>query len=159
MVKTMTLNEIKEKLSSIHNGSMFRVAYKSEPKVKAIYSKKGISVVKFSKSVVRTGVNYNNMKAVIAKRSAPDYVEPAPRENNNEWIVPNKILFNTKTNKYSVRFGLCGICKPHSEYKAYDVNGNEIPFDKDYVIDSYWTPSNEKTPIINLKIDNIISIG
>ena len=155
----MTLNEIKEKLSSIHNGSMHRVSYKSKPTVKAAYGKKGITVVKYTNGVMRTGFNYNNMKEVIAKRSAPDYVAPAPRENNNEWIVPNKILFNTKTNKYSVRFGLCKICKPHSEYKAYDVNGNEIPFDKEYVIDSYWKPLSEGTPIININIDNIVSIG
>lgn len=156
----MTLTEIINKLNTIHNGSWFNIKYQSKPTVKAAFKKEGISVVKMSENLVRTGIAYNNIGAVIEKKSAEDYVAPTvQRENNNEWIVPNKIMFNTKTQKYSARLGFCNGHKAKVIYKAYNAEGNEIPFDKDYVIDSYWNKGSEEPTVMNIGIDNIIEIG
>ena len=155
----MTLNEVISKLNSIHNGSWFSIKYQSKPTVKAAFKKHGIVVVKSSKNLVRTGIAYENMQSVIEKKSAEDYVAPEKKENNNEWIVPNKVLFNSKTQKYSARFGFCNGHKAESEYKAYNAEGEEIPFDKDYVIDSYWNKPSSELTVMNINIDNIVEIG
>lgn len=155
----MKLVDVINQISGKKNGTWFSVKYKSHPSVKASFKKLGITVVKYSDNVVRTGVSYDNIGSVIRKKSSEDYVPAPKRENNNEWVIPNKILFNNNTNKYSVRLGFCNGHKAKVSYKAYDVNGNEIPFDKDYVIDSYWNKPTTDLSVMNIAIDNIVSIG
>lgn len=155
----MTRTEIMNALSKIHNGSFFKLNYRSSVPVKAAYKKNGIEVVKTVYCVARTGVRYDNIASVIEKKSAKDYVEPAPRANNKEWIVDNKLYTNTNTNLDYLRLGSVTVNKAKVEYHAYDENGNEIEFNKDFAIDSYWNRGSEKPPVFDVKIANVLSIG
>ena len=155
----MKLVDVINKMNAKKNGTWFSVKYKSQPTVKANFKKLGISVVKYSENVVRTGVAYDRIGAVIRKKLAENYVPAPARENHNEWVIPNKILFNNNTNKYAVRLGFCNGHKAKVDYKAYDINGNEIPFEKDYVIDSYWNKPSTDLSVMNITIDNLVSIG
>lgn len=155
----MDLNEVKAILVNKKGGTFFPIRYKSTPAMKAPFKKLGFSVIKYTKNLVRTGVNYDNLSAVIKKRTSENYTTPPLCTNNNEWIVEDKIFYNSKTKKYSARFGFCVGYKASAEYKVYDKEGNEIPFNREYVVDSYWNkPSNERT-VMNINIDNIIEIG
>ena len=155
----MKLTDVINALNGKHNGSWFNIKYQSAPTVKSAFKKSGINVVKFSENLVRTGIAYNNIASVIEKKSADGNVASQKTENNNEWVVPNKVLFNSKTQKYSARFGFCNGHKSRTTFKAYDKNGNEIPFDKNYIIDSYWNNHNTDKTVMNINIENIIEIG
>lgn len=155
----MTKNELMNAIKNIRNGSFFKMSYSTNVPVKACYKKVGIEVVKNVSCIARTGVKYNNIASVIAKKSDPNYVAPAPRANNKEWIINNKIYKNTNTNTDYFRIGCPSATKSKVNYTAYDVNGNKIPFDKDFIIDSYWANKNEKPPVFDVKIDNVIEIG
>lgn len=156
----MKFDNVKTIMVSKRNGTFFKINYRTEVPVKAEFKKTGINLVKFTEKIVRTGINYNNIQAVINKKSSPDYVEPSPKQNNKEWLVSNKLFYNTKTEGYYARFGICNGSKSKTKYVAYDANGNEIEFDKNYARDSYWDKPNKEIPqVFDLKIDNILSIS
>lgn len=155
-----SLKNVMNALKAKRNGTFFFLKYRSEVPVKAEYKKQGINVVKYTEKFVRTGINYNHIKSVIEKKSAPDYVAPAPRENNKEWLVDNKLFYNTNTDTYYARFGFCNGKKAKIKYIAYGADGNEIEFNKDYAINSFWNKnSNDAPSVFDLKVDNILSIS
>ena len=155
----MKLESVMTVLKNKRNGAWFKVNYRSEVPVKAAFKKQGINVVKFTENLVRTGIAYEHINTVIKKKNAPDYVAPAPRANNKEWVINNKLFYNTKTDTYYARFGFCNGHKAKVFYKAYNDEGKEIAFDKDYAIDSYWNKGSDVPSVFDLKVDNVISIG
>ena len=84
-----------EVVKSIRPGTMARISYKTELPLKAEFRKQGYGLIKVVETTARFGVKYSNLKSVIAKRSAPDYV-PSSKANNNVWLLENKISKNEK---------------------------------------------------------------
>ena len=159
-VLNMKLENVKNVIVAKKNGVFFRINYRTEIPVKAEFKKAGINLVKFTEKTVRTGVNYEHIQAVIDKKSAEDYVAPAHRENHKDWIVNNKLFYNTNTNKYYVRLAHCNGSKAKSKYVAYGADGNEIEFDKNYAVNSYWNKSNNDIKsVFDVNVDNIMSIA
>lgn len=155
----MTRIELMSAIKNIRNGSFFKVNYKSSVPVKSEYKKEGIEAVKFVLCVARTGVKYNNIASVIEKKSREDYVPPKPKADNKVWIQADKLYTNTNTNLDYFRLGCASAVKSKVVYKAFNKDGKEIPFDKNFAINSYWNNNNEKPPVFDVKVDNIISIG
>ena len=153
----MTLVEIANILNTKRNGTWFSIKYNSKPDVKAAFAKMGIKVVKSTETIARTGIKYDNIASVIARKKAEGYVAPVVKTNNNEWFIPNKISYNTNSCKYSVRLGYCNGHKAKVTYRAYDANGNEIPFDKEYVVNSYWTKKSSNE-VYNVLVENVTEI-
>lgn len=102
----LNVEEIINAVSSVGNGRMARICYKSELPVKAEFKKQGVKIVKVTEATVRFGVDYEHIGSVI-ERKAEDEANGkvyAQRENNYEWVVENKICHNSKTGKDYVRF-------------------------------------------------------
>ena len=147
----MQLNQIIEKLNGIHNGSFHKIMFKSEPPMKAIYRDSGFKVVKVTEMVMRTGISYDSIKTASDEPSTK-------RANNYESVIKNKLLFNTKTQKYYARV------YPYSNVKScyYVVNGLKmVPVEdiSEYVIPSYLNKKNSNgVAVLNIGIDNILSL-
>ena len=160
----MERNEILTALNRIKNGTYARVSYKSEMRVKAEFKKQGVSIYRYTCSTFRTGVRYSNMASVIAERSAEDYVAPAPRANNDEWIIENKALHNTNTDKDYVY--LIPLAKNAYARSYYVINANGVTFTipelkdeyKEYLIPSELTPK-KASKLRKINFENILSIA
>jgi tricorn protease-like protein len=101
---------------------------------------------------------------VVALRNAPSYVAPAKKENNNEWVIVNRVSYNSKTGKTSVRF--VPMTKGSNKKVTYILKsadrtvvlGEYIPETfKSMVQDSYWR--NSSCPVVqSVNINNIIAL-
>ena len=161
---TMSYESVISAVKSIHGGSMARITYFSEMPLKAVHKKNGYVIYKVVSTTARFGVNYSNIGSVVALRNAPDYVVPAKKENNNEWVVVNRVSHNSKTGKTSVRF--VPMTKGSNKKVTYILKsadrtvvlGDSIPeMFKQMVQDSYW--NNASTPVIqSVNINNIIAL-
>ena len=163
-INTMSYDSVISAIKSIRGGSMARITYFSEMPLKAVHKKNGYVIYKVVSTTARFGVNYSNIGSVVALRNSPDYVAPAKRENNNEWVIVNRVSYNAKTGKTSIRFvPMTKGSNKHVTYilKSADrtvVLGSSIPeMFKSMVQDSYWT--NSFLPVIqSVNINNIISL-
>lgn len=146
----MQLNQIVDRLNSIHSGSFHKVMFKSEPPMKAAYKNSGLKVVKVTEMVMRTGISYAAIKTASDESSTK-------RANNYESVIKNKLLFNTKTQKHYARV------YPYSNVKSryYVVSGLKvIPVEdiSEYVIPSYLNKKADDVVVLNIGIDNILSL-
>ena len=164
-ITVMSHSEIINAVSAIKNGCMCRIKYKSDLPIKALYKKQGIAIVKITDVTARTGVAYEHLASVIARKSLPDYVTPLSRANNYEWIIPNKVAYNTKTLRYSIR--IATVNKHNNRKVKYMLikenhvveQISELTDDiKAYVQDSYWNRSSAPE-IQNISFENIIAIN
>lgn len=157
------MSKLTEQLSKIKNGTFMSVEYKSSLPVKSEYKKQGVEITKYSKIVVRTGVAYSNLKSVIerrAKETATDAQPKVQRTNNFSWVIENRIKFNSNTNKEYVALAVVPKMRAISsryEVKTADGIVSCDSFDKNLVIDSYWTDKN--VDILTIATDNILSIN
>lgn len=161
---TMSYESVISAVKSIHGGSMARITYFSEMPMKAANKKNGYVIYKVVSTTARFGVNYSNIGSVAALRNSPDYVAPTKRENNNEWVVVNRVSHNSKTGKTSVRF--VPMTKGSNKKVTYILKsadrtvvlGNSIPeMFKQMVLDSYW--NNNSCPVVqSVNINNIIAL-
>ena len=160
----MSYDSVISAISSIHGGSMARIAYYSELPMKAEAKKGGYTIYKITETTARFGVEYSNIGSVIALRNSPDYVAPAEKANNNEWIIRNRVSHNTKTGKTSVRF--VPMTSGSNRKVSYVMEspfrtvilGDCIPdMFKTTVQDSYWKKSS--MPVVqSININNIIAL-
>lgn len=161
---TMSYESVISAVKSIHGGSMARITYFSEMPMKAANKKNGYVIYKVVSTTARFGVNYSNIGSVAALRNSPDYVAPTKRENNNEWVVVNRVSHNSKTGKTSVRF--VPMTKGSNKKVTYILKsadrtvvlGESIPETfKSMVLDSYW--NNNSCPVVqSVNINNIIAL-
>ena len=161
---TMSYESVISAVKSIHGGSMARITYFSEMPLKAVHKKNGYVIYKVVSTTARFGVSYSNIGSVVALRNSPEYVAPAKRENNNEWVVVNRVSYNAKTGKTSIRFA--PMTKGSNKQVTYILKssdrtvvlGNSIPeMFKSMVQDSYW--NNTSSPVIqSVNINNIIAL-
>lgn len=99
----MTNERIMEVINTIKKGTMFRISYKSELPVKALYKNMGYKVIKVVSETVRTGIDYDNIGVVIERKSNQVENDRPARANNYEWVIKNSVLYNSNTDKYYVR--------------------------------------------------------
>ena len=161
----MDYNELVGVMEAIRPGTMARISYKTELPMKAEFRKQGYGLIKVVETTARFGVKYSNLKSVIAKRSAPDYV-PSFKANNNIWLLENKISQNEKTGKIHVRFvPMPSGSNRKSVYVFVDSNGCmfELGYDvpasfKDMVQNSYWDNKSGMPDIQTICVDNVLYI-
>ena len=98
------------------------------------------------------------LKEAISLISA---IEKEEKENNWEWIIHNKIKYNTNTKKSY--FVIAPIKKGSNTDRIYilsDRNNVRVVAEdeiKDYVNDSYWS-DKEKPAVQNITLENVLTI-
>ena len=154
----MKTENIVKQIEDIPKGRFFRMKYLTKLPVKAEYSKQGVVILKIVETTARTGVAYNKIKSVIEKMTGKTKEE---KENNWEWIVHNKIKYNTNTKKSY--FVIAPIKKGSNTDRIYIlsernnvrvVTEDEI---RNYVNDSYWS-EKEKPAVQNITLENVLTI-
>ncbi len=145
-------------ITEIPGGRFFRMRYLSHMPVKAEYAKQGVAVVKVVDLTARTGIKYANIEGVTLSESTGN----STRENNWEWVVPNRIKHNTNTGKdYMVIAPTKQGCNAKSSYLLSTKDGNTVVSKEeimDYVIDSHWKKDANR-PIRTIALENILSIN
>lgn len=155
------MSKLTEQLNKIKSGTFMSVEYKSTLPVKAQY-KHDVQIVKYSKIIVRTGVAYGNLKSVIAKKALEE-ANPQPqvqRANNFSWVIKNRIKFNSNTQREYLALAVVPNMKAiGSKYEVTTKEGTTVcdSFDKNLVIDSYW--SSKDVDVLTIATDNIIAIN
>lgn len=155
----MKTEEIMSRIEELPNGRFFRMKYLTKLPVKAEFEKEGTVVMKVVETTCRTGVAYNKLAAVIAKVTKK--IPAADKENNWEWILPNKVKFNTNTKKSY--FVIAPIKKGANTNKTYILSQRDVlrivgeEEIKEFVRDSYWT-EKEMPNVMNITLDNVLTI-
>lgn len=154
----MKTENIVKQIEELPNGRFFRMKYLTKLPVKAEYSKQGVVILKIVETTARTGVAYNKIKAVIEKMTGKTKEE---KENNWEWIIHNKIKYNTNTKKSY--FVIAPIKKGSNTDRIYILsernNVRVVAEDeiRSYVNDSYWS-DKEKPSVQNITLENVLTI-
>lgn len=159
----MTTNNIETKIAKLHGGSFVRVAYKSDLPLKAEYKNKGCIITKVTEKTCRFGVNYFHIETVKQKREKNG--EPKPITNNYEWIIPNRVCYNTKTGKKYIAIANFKNSAIKTKYIITDEKLNVKTVDKlndiakDMVIASYFSDKKEIPEVQKICMDNVLSIN
>jgi hypothetical protein len=161
-------------ISKVRPGSLVRIGYTTSVPVKAEYKKVGYKVTKVVLTTVRTGVKYDNIATVIARRAElMEEVQSEPkkeRANNYVPLIPNKVYHNSNTGKdylYVASFN-----KGHNTFVQYVVEdpktnkavvmtkeefmGSEY---KTLPIDSYYKRADGSHEVFNISFENVYKIG
>jgi hypothetical protein len=161
-------------ISKVRPGSLVRIGYTTSVPVKAEYKKLGYKVTKVVLTTVRTGVKYDNLSAVIARRAelmAEVQGEPKKeRKNNFVPVIPNKVYHNTNTGKdylYVASFN-----KGHNTFVQYIVEdpftGKTVVMTKEEFleseyktlpIDSYYKRADGQHDVFNISFEGVYKIG
>ena len=155
-----------EAVNKTGNGRICRIGYRTELPVKAEYKKQGMSITKFTERSVRIGVKYSNIESV--KQRLVDRIKATVVKTDNYlWRIPNKIKYNTKTEKTYLQ--VATLNKHHHTHKKYLIiwpdkgiyvftdDIEDSPY-KNCIINSYFTKkdnSNYGSEIQNIVINNI----
>jgi len=149
-------------------GTITRICYMSEQKVKASYKKQGWKVFKVTETSARLGVNYGHIASVIARKAEEQLIETAQRVNNYEWVVENKVRYNNNTGKYYLF--TANFNNGHNTKSFYIVTNEEENFvtvvddlknsNFEYLmLPSQWTTSNTHNEVKTISFENIYRIG
>lgn len=164
--KEAILNEA----ARIKPGTITRVGYRTFLPVKASYKKQGVEVMKVVETSVRLGVSYSKIASVMARRAEEGMKEAIQRTNNYEWILDNKVCFNTKTNKYYLyAASLNGGHNTHSYYVIKHPEGaiqkmsseefKKSLYAEEYIIASYFKGEKNVPEIRNISFENVFRLG
>ena len=171
-MEMLTKDTIIEAVSTVKNGTYVRIGYRTELPVKAELKKKGVRAYKLTETTVRLGVNYGRIASVIARKAEENLEEVVKRANNYEWVIKDKVRYNTKTQKdYLYVANTNG--RGHNTKSVFVLvpGGNDISITchgdifenefKDVLIPSYWTQrsSGGHSEVRNIAFDNIYKIG
>lgn len=154
-----------QKWIPMQNGAIFKIKYKSTTNpAKEFRAKTGDDViVKYNEILVRTGCNYGNLQSVIAKgprvltEDARKKLES--RAEHEFWLIPNKLKYNSNTDKYYL------IAYPITSKfhrSSYQYNSRLITGEQ---YDALVPPSKrrnltgEKPTMLTINVENIISIN
>lgn len=165
----MTREEIINTINNIKAGEFFRITYKSVLPLKAEFKKQGYSIVKTTEATVRTGCDYDNLESVKEakeEKTQNGITESKPRTNNYQWVIEDKVSYNTNTDKYYLRIAPLnnGGANKKTTYtvtnltETYTLEKLEET-EKSLVIASYFGNAYTPSPVQNISFDNIISIG
>ena len=145
----LTKDEIISEAAKVRPGTITRVGYRTFLPVKAAYKKQGVEIMKVVNTSVRLGVRYNRIASVIARKAEEGLKEAIQRTNNYEWVLENKVCFNTQTGKhYLYAASLNGGHHTYTEYYVKPADGRVdhlsasqfkgSGFAEEYVIPSYF---------------------
>lgn len=104
MYNALDYNTVVKAVKEVKNGTMVRVSYASDVKLKKAFRDLGCKVTKIVDTTVRLGVNYSNIRQVIENRENSNNADTIKRVNNYTWIIPNKIKYNSNTDEYYLQF-------------------------------------------------------
>lgn len=165
----LKLEEVIKEVTNIPNGQIFRLAYcKSIPLLKKM-DDGTTKIFKITSMFCRTGVAYNEIAHV--KELNESRTEPKRQYTNNyEYLVKNKIKYNTKTQKHYLQ--VATLNEGHNTKTEYVViKGNEI---NHYNKESFWenfsdiitaadrkpkTESDTQIDVMTINCDNIIQVN
>ena len=82
MYSTLDYNTVVKAVEEVKNGTMVRISYASDVKLKKAFRDLGCKVTKIVDTTVRLGVNYSNIRQVIENRENSNNVETIKRVNN-----------------------------------------------------------------------------
>ena len=155
-----------EAVSKVGNGRICRIGYRSQLPVKAKYKKQGISIIKFTERSVRIGVKYSNIETVKS-RLLNKIITNKYSVSNYIWELPNKIKFNTRTQKTYLQ--VATLNKHHQTHSKYLIiwpdkdiyvfvdDIEESPY-KNCITNSYFNKINNSkygSEIQNITLNNI----
>ena len=166
-MKVLSREQIIEATNDVRNGTIARVTYKTEVPLKAEFKKQGYKLTKITETSARFGVTYGRIASVIARNAERNLEEAVKRTNNYEWVIHNKVQYNTKTDKeYLV---LASFNKGHHTKSKYILEGTFVDpidlcesIDDHYthlVIDSYFKSNKSISEIKKIAFDNLIRIN
>lgn len=153
-------NKLNKFISDIPGGRFFRLRYISHLPVKAEFEKQGFAIFKIVNITARTGVKYTNIKGV----ELSDKTKSGENNgmNNWEWIIPNKIKYNSNTDKeYLVIAPIKDGSNAKSTYILSTPTETKVCSKEDienYIIKSHWTKENNR-PINMINTENILCVG
>lgn len=149
------LRSIMEIISEVKNGTINRIVYKSELPINKDAKRLGIKIYSVTDKLIRFGVAYKGEDSSEAAGSKK-------KTNNFNWILKNKISFNSNTEKYYLRISKLN---KHSNTKRnyfIDINGDCMQISeataKEFLIPSYGKSYGPHT-IQNISIENIIQFN
>lgn len=155
------LNTVTRILNQIKNGVFTRFGFETQVPVKA-NMKDNISITKTTFITGRTGVNYNNLKAVKERENK----STVKRTNNYSWIINNKLKYNSNTDKYYLQVATNKNANIKCFYQVYK-NGKINVYNTkkslqekfgEYCINSYFK-EKEEPAVMSINIDNVIKIN
>ena len=161
------MNEVVEAIQAIKPGTYQKLGTVTELPVKSEFKRAGIRIEKITERVARFGIDYSNISAVIQERAARKAagVEPVQRANNNEWLIPNKVSYNTKTGVTCIRaYNAHTSAKPKTKYRIITPEGvidtdTLSESEKNYVRDSYFSNKTDAHECLSVNIDNVYMLG
>lgn len=163
MYNALDYDTVVKAVKEVKNGTMVRVSYTSDVKLKKAFRDLGCRVTKIVDTTVRLGVNYSHIKQVIENGSNSDTVESNKRANNYSWVVPNKIKYNSNTDEYYLQFATV---KNHNNIKvkyivADECGGTTISDSMDSLpTEMFCATGSGNMPIVQtVKVKNILKIG
>lgn len=154
------MSEIREAINKLGNGKFFRVGYKTTLPLKAEFKNRGYQIIKFTEVTTRTGVSYRNIQAVINKGETSSRTIT----NNYEWILRNKLSFNTHTKKEYLRIAQVPEGGHRITYYAIqcpegDISATQLTQNyKEMVQNSYWNSSYQNA-VQNISLENVFKIN
>lgn len=137
-------------------GRLFRVRYVTPVKLYAVFDHAGVSILRVTDTTTRTGINYGNIKSVIAKEDVSDGSKSSARS----WVHKNRIRYNSNTGKTYAVFYPIVAAKAHttSSFIFIGEDGKTSIRTKeeimDYIQPAYW--KTEKSNMITVSIENIL---
>ena len=162
--------DILNEAAKVKPGTITRVGYRTFLPVRAAYKKQGVEIMKVVETSIRLGVSYSKIATVIARRAEESMKEAVARTNNYEWILDNKVCYNTNTGKYYLyAASLNGGHHTKTSYMVKHASGviesmtseefKNSSYADEYIIPSYWKGNGEVPEIRNISFENIFRIG
>ena len=167
---SMTFDDIINVVSTIKNGTMARLKYKTELPLKAEFAKLGYKMYKIVETTARFGVNYAHISSVIEKKNSAsaETSTAIKRHDNTNWVVKNKILYNKNTCKdYLVFAPMRKGANSKYNFILVDSAGHQFSFNywilpedfKQMVQQNYWTSHRNFHDIKNISMENVVWVG
>lgn len=154
--------KITEAIKAIPGGRFFSITYRTDMVPYMKEKCEGIEIWKVTTKSVRTGVAYKELKSTKEKEAVATTKNVS---KNWEWIIPNRIKHNYKTNKDYVR--VAGIPGNKSK-RVYDIivkdkKGDIVYWYSDVpecLIKQLLKPNKGETPSVqDISFENIVSIN
>ena len=143
----MTRKELERIKRAYRNGSFVRITYLSDPPLKASAKKRGIVVQKKTETTSRFGCKYANLPGVEVK-GAYDYAH-----SDDGIIYVNK--------KSGVEYLQLAPIHANMSTKVQWLLNGKVTSKEDvleYIQPSYFNRKSEDSPVIRVKLENIIRI-
>lgn len=167
-MKFLSYNDIIREATNTPNGRFVRMGYSKELKLTKGWAEKGIRVYKLTETTVRLGVAYNNIASVKARKAAEGDKPKAERANNWEWVISNKVKFNSNTGKTYLQVAtVAGGHNTHNQFLVYDPLMGWQLFEKmEWECSEYYLMTDVKSrtssshpEIYTVTFDNIYKLG